>query len=527
MDVRELRELGLPEEAIEAWLARGVRGLTQVQATVFRSEAFRRGRNLLVVAPTSSGKTFIAEVCLVQAAVSLGRSVYLAPFKAMANEKYEEFHRTYTPVGTKVVISTGDHAEYDAQIASGDYHIALVTPEKLTRLIVSNPGVLGTCTLLVADEVQLIGDETRGPELEMLITKALMQSGTRVIGLSATLSDLNGIDKWLHAEAIIDDVRPVPLVQAVFRPDGTMAHVAAPPGVAPAKCGVGQVTGDSDAWEVACTLALEHAGRGDQVLVFCSSQRKCEETAGRIAALMERTRPSRATLAQLSLFEETEARAFLEDNLGRGVAYHHAGLSVGERLLVERLFREGQLKVVVATTTLAMGVNLPADTVIMADLKRYSYERRGDVPIDVGEYLNCAGRAGRYGLRDLGRCLLVADSAFAAIGVRDRYVNARPPAIESALPKAGGVAPHALRVIAAGLASTGPELVRLFEGSFANQGVYGQYEAMPEAVSSAVKECLSLGLMERSGEALTCTEMGRVYVFSDCGTRGKLRFELG
>src|SRR5206468_1660521 len=111
---------------------------------------------------------------------------------------------------------------------------------------------------------------------------------------------------------------------------------------------------------------------------------------------------------QLSLLDETEVRVYLEDGLARGVAYHNADLSAEERVLVEREFRERRISVLVSTTTLAAGVNLPADVVILPDVTRWNPATGAYEPISVSEYKNMAGRAGRLGLKTEGRSVLLA-----------------------------------------------------------------------------------------------------------------------
>src|SRR5687768_2655641 len=133
------------------------------------------------------------------------------------------------------------------------------------------------------------------------------------------------------------------------------------------------------------------------------------------------------------LLEDTPLRGFLAKNIEKRVAYHNAGLALDERRLVEDLFRQGTLRMIVTTTTLAAGVNLPADTVIIADYKRWDNSKRTNVAIGVGEYKNCAGRAGRYGKKKAGTSFLLTDVPGQTSILEGQYIHGDSPKLESAI----------------------------------------------------------------------------------------------
>ena len=181
------------------------------------------GKNVLIVAPTSSGKTFVGEVLAAKSAYSLKRAIFLVPFKAIAEEKHAEFRERYAPLGISVVISDGDHTESDRDIRRGDFGIAVIVYEKMAQLLIQSPGILANCTLLVVDEIQMIAhDQTRGPALEILLTHIRqLAEQPQIIGLSATMSDLGGLDSWLDADVIDVPGRPVPLWEGIAFPTGS------------------------------------------------------------------------------------------------------------------------------------------------------------------------------------------------------------------------------------------------------------------------------------------------------------------
>ena len=149
------------------------------------------------------------------------------PFRALAEEHYELFRSRYGDL-LSVVISTADWAEFDADIRSGSFNLAVMTYEKLTSFLAQQPDLLARCTTLVVDEVQMLAEGDRGAGLEMLLTQVLlMETPPQVIALSASLDQLNGLDRWLGAALVDSTERPVPLTEYVCAPSGNAISVSA------------------------------------------------------------------------------------------------------------------------------------------------------------------------------------------------------------------------------------------------------------------------------------------------------------
>jgi len=170
MQVQSLESHGVPADILAAWRAHVGEELLPVQARAVQEGLFM-GRDLIVFAPTSSGKTFVGEMAATRAARADLKVFYLVPLKAVAEEKYREFRERYADIDIRVVISTRDRREYDEDIEAGKFHIAIVVFEKLQSLLVGRPELLQKIGLVVVDELQTIADESRGPELEILLTK--------------------------------------------------------------------------------------------------------------------------------------------------------------------------------------------------------------------------------------------------------------------------------------------------------------------------------------------------------------------
>lgn len=226
MKVEELRQLGIEDEFIKIWHDSGIDELTEIQEAALTDASLLRGGNVFIAAPTSGGKTFIGEVLAVKAANNLHRAIYLVPYRALAEEKYFDFWEKYHDTGISIVVSSGDHAEFDADIRRGDFSIAIVVYEKLAQLLVQSPGITSDCHLLIADETQLIRDRERGPLLELLLTRIKrLKPAPQIICLSATVKDLGGFDSWLNAKLIETRNRPVPLLEGVLeKPQAIKLH---------------------------------------------------------------------------------------------------------------------------------------------------------------------------------------------------------------------------------------------------------------------------------------------------------------
>ena len=170
MTIDWLTSQGIQQPLIDAWKNTGITTLTECQTQALSHQPLWEGKNLIVVAPTSSGKTFVGEVLAAKSAFSLKRAIFLVPYKAIAEEKYAEFKDRYGILGISVVISDGDHTTFDKNIRRGDFGIAVIVYEKMAQLLINSPGILAECYLIVVDELQMIADRTRGPSLEILLT---------------------------------------------------------------------------------------------------------------------------------------------------------------------------------------------------------------------------------------------------------------------------------------------------------------------------------------------------------------------
>lgn len=176
------------------------------------------GKNLLVCTPTASGKTLVAELAAIQAALNkIGTCIYIVPLKALAAEKFKEFKKRYGHL-LQIGMSVGDTDSPEEYLKK--YDIVFTTSEKLDSITRHHAHWLKAVKVIVIDEIHLLNDASRGPTLEILITllKQIL-SGTQLIGLSATIGNAPELAKWLDAQLIEDTWRPVALHKGIYCDD--------------------------------------------------------------------------------------------------------------------------------------------------------------------------------------------------------------------------------------------------------------------------------------------------------------------
>ena len=273
MDVRDLSSLGAPQALIDVWQEK-VEALTEIQVRAVEAGALDGSTNLLVVAPTTSGKTFVGEVAATASAYSRRRhSIFLVPFRALAEEHYELFRARYGEL-LSVVISTSDYAENDADVRAGNFNLAVMTYEKLMGFLVQAPDLLARCTTLVVDEVQTLGEGERGARLEMLLTQVLLApERPQLIALSASLDEIGGLDIWLQARLVISAERPVPLTETVCDSSGRATFLKGDELMQRQL-----VSAQPEREELLLALVEKLVSRGRQVIVFRSTVRSVHDT---------------------------------------------------------------------------------------------------------------------------------------------------------------------------------------------------------------------------------------------------------
>ncbi|KAL2915246.1 Pre-mRNA-splicing helicase BRR2 [Polyrhizophydium stewartii] len=396
-------------EQLPAWAHpafKNTRSLNRVQSKLYPA-AFESDENFLLCAPTGAGKTNCAMLTILReinkhrdeatGAINLDgfKIVYVAPMKALVAEMVGNFGDRLKEFGITVAELTGDRQLTKQQIS--ETQIIVTTPEKwdiITRKA-TDRSYTNLVRLIIIDEIHLLHDE-RGPVLEAIVARTLRQVNqsqepVRLVGLSATLPNYMDVATFLRVNPesgvffFDNSFRPCPLQQQYV-------------GITEKKA-IKRLTLMN---EIAYEKVLENAARQDQVLIFCHSRKETAKTARAIRDMAIANETIGTILSQNSSSREilqTEAESTknddLRDLLPYGFAVHHAGMARADRTLVEDLFADGHLRVLVSTATLAWGVNLPAHTVIIKGTQVYNPEKGRWVELSPQDMLQMLGRAGR------------------------------------------------------------------------------------------------------------------------------------
>ena len=408
-----------------------------------------KGENLVLSIPTAAGKSLVAYIAILHKLLREGgKALYVVPLRALAREKYEEL-LSFRKIGFKIALSTGDLDESDPRL--GKYDIIVCTSEKADSLLRHGASWLKDVKVLIVDEIHLINDPTRGPTLEIVVARLrLMNKDLQIIGLSATIKNADELAKWLNAKLVKSDWRPVPLKEGVCYDnvieftDGTkkILLVDTKKGIIPA-------------------LVIDSINEGGQVLVFVNTRRSTVALAKKLAnevkkLLSDEEKQQLKEISNEMLRGETEPTIVgetLAKCIENGVAFHNAGLSSFQRRTVEKKFREHIIKCIVATPTLAAGVNIPARRVIIRDLWRYD-PLFGMRPIPILEYKQQAGRAGRPRYDKIGEAVVTINNERQKDQILYGYLLSDTEPIYSKLGTESALRVHILSAISTNIANS-------------------------------------------------------------------------
>lgn len=416
-DDREIPVSELPEWARVPFPAAGK--LNKVQSKCF-PEAFNGDGNMLICAPTGSGKTNVAMLTILR---EIGKNrnpetgeinldtfkmVYIAPLKALVQEQVGNFGSRLKQYGILVSELTGDRQLTKQQIA--DTQIIVTTPEKwdvITRKA-TDLSYTNLVRLIIIDEVHLLHDD-RGPVLESIVSRTIRkaeQTGdpVRLVGLSATLPNYRDVASFLR----VDPLKGLFQFDGSFRPCPLRQEFI---GITEKKA-IKQLKAMND---ITYTKVLEHVGTNrNQMLIFVHSRKETAKTARYVkdkALEMETIgqilRSDAGNREVLTAEAESVNDRDLKELLSYGFGIHHAGMSRSDRTSVEDLFAEGLIQVLVCTATLAWGVNLPAHTVIIKGTQIYSPEKGSWVELSPQDVLQMLGRAGRPQYDSYGEGIII------------------------------------------------------------------------------------------------------------------------
>jgi ATP-dependent RNA helicase HelY len=394
-------------------------------------KALASGNGVLVAAPTGSGKTVVGEFA-VHLALAQGRKCfYTTPIKALSNQKYADLTRRYG--ASQVGLLTGDNS------INGEAPVVVMTTEVLRNMLYTGSYTLDGLGYVVLDEVHYLADKARGAVWEEVIIH--LPESVRVVALSATVSNAEEFGEWLDqvrggATVIVDEHRPVPLWQHVLagnrlydlftdddhtRVNSELMRLASREDWAARRGGDRPRRGGSRPRRFGAPYRPEVIARLDAdgllpAITFIFSRAGCDAAVDQcLAAGLRLTTPEEAILVEEIAANRTAdipaedldvlGYGSWVDGLRRGIAAHHAGLLPAFKEVVEELFTRGLVRAVFATETLALGINMPARTVVIEKLDKWNGETHAG--LTAGEYTQLTGRAGRRGIDVEGHAVVL------------------------------------------------------------------------------------------------------------------------
>ncbi|KAG2560632.1 hypothetical protein PVAP13_8KG080900 [Panicum virgatum] len=419
-----------------------------------------RNESVLVSAHTSAGKTVVAEYAIAMAFRDKQRVIYTSPLKALSNQKYRELSQEFTDVG----LMTGDVT------LQPNATCLVMTTEILRAMLYRGSEVIKEVAWVIFDEIHYMKDRERGVVWEESII--FLPPAIKMVFLSATMSNATEFAEWicsLHKQpchVVYTDFRPTPLQHYVFPIGGSGLYLVVDEngqfrednfgklqdsfskqnnqldgrkGGGPKASGRiakgGSASGNSDIYRIV-KMIMER--KFQPVIIFSFSRRECEHHAMSMSKLDFNTEDEKECIEQVfrnaisCLVEEDRSLPAIElmlPLLKRGIAVHHSGLLPIIKELVELLFQEGLVKALFATETFAMGLNMPAKTVVFTSVKKWD----GDTNryIGSGEYIQMSGRAGRRGKDERGICVIMIDEKMEMSVIKDMVLGKPAPLVST------------------------------------------------------------------------------------------------
>lgn len=546
---------GLPTRLVDNFESLGVKAIYPWQSSCLLGQGLLTGeQNLVYTAPTGGGKSLVADVLLLKKVIENPgkKSILVLPYVALVQEKLQWLRSLVDgvfkqiegstespiirhPLKSPVIRVAGFFGGSRVHVNWSDCDIAVCTIEKANSLVNTaiEDGKYGDIGAVALDELHMLDDEHRGYIMEPLATKLLaLEADVQIIGMSATLPNLQRVANWLKAKFYIAKYRPIPIEEHLVYENEiyptanakrfflTASQLTADTPSATPKPKACRKIGQSKSLElqnpvtnavVALTIETTVAGHG--ALVFCSSRAGVERMAVLISEAMPTESWSDETwgrrqdvLASLRAlpdgFEEV-----LSKTIVAGVGFHHAGLTTEERSIISNAHDSGTLKVIVATCSLAVGINLPARRVIL------NGARMGRELVGPAMLRQMRGRAGRKGKDEVGETYLCCPKSDLK-SVAELLEAEMPPVQSCLIPEKRGIKRALLEIIAIRMASSRDSL-----GDYVKCSLFWHTVApksLEDIVGNAIGELIALGLVQEADfeHCLEPTKLGMAVVAS-------------
>ncbi|HJW19205.1 MAG TPA: DEAD/DEAH box helicase [Candidatus Nitrosotalea sp.] len=498
----KIEQLDIPPTTIEFLQKNGYVSLYPPQEKTVKA-GLLEGKSILVSAPTASGKTLLAILAIIKhLSEKRGKIIYLSPLKALASEKFNEFKKLGSDGlggNLKIQISTGDFDISDKNLGQND--ILVLTNEKMDSIIRQGAEWLDQISLVIADEVHLLGDDDRGPTLEIVLTKLkLLPQKPQILALSATVTNADEIADWLGCKLVHSEWRPVPLSEGVYdqgivtmqdrKKFEVLTSIRGPP----------------------VDLGLDSLNDGGQAILFAETRTRSVSLATKASEAVSKTlsNEDKEVLGKISQKilddnEHTELVKTLAGLVKNGVAFHHAGLNPNCRDLIESEFRNKRIKILASTPTLAAGVNLPARRVVIANVSRYDAKYGINKPISILEYKQLCGRAGRPQYDKYGEAIIVGNSN--SDEIFDYYINGTPEPISSKLTGDKALRIHLLSFVSTNPGIKGDDIIEFFSKTLS--GSQERKTTIKFHIQISLRYLESEEFVKQKGSRYIATEFGK------------------
>ena len=433
----KVSELDLEPKVIDFLKSEGYEELFEPQEQSVKAGLFDEKKNFLITIPTASGKTLIAMLAILShLSKHKTKVVYLTPLRALTSEKFEEFKKLEKlNLGRKIKIalSTGDSKEKKEKLEDAD--VIFLTNESMDANMAFQKDWIYDIGLVVSDEIHLIGDNTRGPTLEIILTRFksgfIGKNPPKIIGLSATISNSDELADWLNCELVESTFRRVPLSEAVYS-----RHIITNQDREETEGNFAKNRQESRHPKAWIGLGLDTVAEKHQCLIFAMTRKNAVAWAKEAGLdVVKELKPNqKKELEKISKkilpkedYDNTKLTSELAKTVKNGTAFHHAGLDQRCRTIIENAFKNRHIKLLTATPTLAAGVNLPARRVVIPSVMRYT--NNGLEKISILEYKQMCGRAGRPQYDDMGESIIIAKGY--PDEILEHYVDGEPEPLES------------------------------------------------------------------------------------------------
>lgn len=492
----KIENLDIPNEAKKVITNMGIEELYPPQEECIGD--IIEGNNCVLAFPTASGKSLLAYIAIMKKVLEEGgKALYIVPLRALASEKVRDLKK-FSKVGIKVAVSMGNYDRPDPNLK--DYDVIVATSEKADSLLRQNIEWIDDLNVVIADEVHLINDRERGSTLEVTLTKLNhVNPSAQIIALSATINNSETVAGWLDAEHYKSEWRPVDLRSGVYL-DGSIRYDDNEEE---------NVSGGNKLYSI-CRPVLE---KGEQCLVFVSTRRSTESVsqslAGNVNKILKDDEKEELKKVSQDILDRstTSVGKKLAEMVSSGIAFHNAGLNNYQRKKVEDAFRNRLIKLIVATPTLAAGINMPARRVVIRDYRRYDSLLGYNAPIPVLEIKQMCGRAGRPGYDDIGEAVIMARNEGDMHQIFENYIMGESEVIVSRMATEPSLRRHLLALIATTHCRTQEDILDFMSRTFYAQ--HSDIWTIEDRINKTLKLLKEKELIAKDGETWKATLFGK------------------